>query len=297
MPHASEYGFFLNIPRFLDTIYGTASSNGTMYPAVLTDSVYLVATQFCESNDLKAKQSALLNQALQDLPAAMHDSSSAAIVYALQAEVLLSYYFFNNNRKLEGAYHVNAAVSITLACKFQRIRSSRQRSPTSSQATYNLPPPRDAIEEGERINAFWTVFILDRSWAVALGSAPGLTDDDATGTQIDIPWPLDMASYENVRVSVLGSCMSNSDVDLFLSVGWLQMLGAIAPCRRSCKILHLIGTIKACWRCMRRLRPCTIKPLDLHRRCNQVSLEFFFPPKRTSCADISTKPTLALKRG
>lgn len=198
VPQALEYGFFLHIPRFLETVYGT-SNRGPRYPPVLMDSVYLVAAQFCESSELRAKQPMLLNQALQDLPAAMLDSSSPAIVYALQAEVLLSYYFFNNNRKLEGAYHANAAVSITLACKFHSIRSSRQRSAVSSQGTYNLPPPRGAIEEGERINAFWAVFILDRSWAVALGSAPGLTDDEATGTQIDAPWPLDMASYENVR--------------------------------------------------------------------------------------------------
>lgn len=51
---------------------------------------------------------------------------------------------------------------------------------------------------GERLDAFWTVFTMDRTWAVVLQSPTIISDDDHVGAQIDSPWPLDMESYENV---------------------------------------------------------------------------------------------------
>ncbi len=119
----------------------------------------------------------------------------------MQAEVLLANYFFNANRQLEGVYHTNAAVSIAMASKLHTIRSAG-RSRSGDSSTYRLPPPADALEEGERINGFWTVFTLDRCWAIASGSPPAFTDDEATGTQIDTPWPMDLPMYQSVSISV-----------------------------------------------------------------------------------------------
>ncbi|THH26916.1 hypothetical protein EUX98_g7276 [Antrodiella citrinella] len=61
-----------------------------------------------------------------------------------------------------------------------------------------LPTQQDQItrrigEEGERINAFWTTYILDRGWSVAQGSH---ANDVFLGVQIDTPWPQEMGSYE-----------------------------------------------------------------------------------------------------
>ena len=56
----------------------------------------------------------------------------------------------------------------------------------------------DPIEEGERIDAFWQVYILDKAWAVALKSPSSISEDGLWGTQIDTPWPLRMQEYEQV---------------------------------------------------------------------------------------------------
>ena len=58
--------------------------------------------------------------------------------------------------------------------------------------------PRDATEEGERINAFWTVFVLDRCWSVWMQSPSVLIDETSASTQVDTPWPLDLIGYEQV---------------------------------------------------------------------------------------------------
>jgi hypothetical protein len=51
------------------------------------------------------------------------------------------------------------------------------------------------VEEGERIQAFWTVFTLERVWGFALGTPPRVRSGDG-GVSIEAPWPLDMVQYE-----------------------------------------------------------------------------------------------------
>ncbi|KAJ3558426.1 hypothetical protein NM688_g927 [Phlebia brevispora] len=58
----------------------------------------------------------------------------------------------------------------------------------------------DAVQAGELVNAFWTVFILDKLWAVALGASSSITDH-ISGVPISTPWPLSMEAYEEVRIS------------------------------------------------------------------------------------------------
>ena len=62
-----------------------------------------------------------------------------------------------------------------------------------------LPEPQDQVEEGERINGFWTSYWMSRVWAVVLGVPSPVFDVDGA-TQIDTPWPLDMEVYERVRI-------------------------------------------------------------------------------------------------
>lgn len=65
---------------------------------------------------------------------------------------------------------------------------------------------------GERLDAFWTVFTMDRAWAVVLHSPTIISDDDHVGAQVDSPWPLDMESYENVSTSCQLPHVNNSMV-------------------------------------------------------------------------------------
>ncbi|KAI9060917.1 hypothetical protein FKP32DRAFT_994942 [Trametes sanguinea] len=196
--HATEFGFFLHIHRFLDKVFasGAAPSNSLR---ILLNVMYLVGAKLSNNPQVQAQEQAYLTRALQHLPAALPEDPRGAI-YVMQAEVILANYFFSSNRQLEGVYHMNAAVSIAMASKLHMVRSARRSRSTADAASYRLPPPVDTLEEGERINGFWTVFILDRCWAVGTGSAPAFTDDEANGTQIDTPWPMDLAAYQTVGV-------------------------------------------------------------------------------------------------
>ncbi|KAH9940808.1 uncharacterized protein BXZ73DRAFT_98636 [Epithele typhae] len=192
--HANEFGFFLHIHRFLDKVYAQSTPSHSL--TILLNVIYLLGAKFSNNPQVHSQEQAYLALALQHLPKALPEDPRGAI-YVMQAEVLLANYFFNGHRQLEGVYHTNAAVSIAMASKLHMIRSSRRSRSSAEANAYRLPPPADTLEEGERINGFWTVFILDRCWAVATGLAPAITDDDALGTQIDTPWPMDLAMYHS----------------------------------------------------------------------------------------------------
>ncbi|EED81858.1 predicted protein [Postia placenta Mad-698-R] len=192
--HASEVGFFLHIQRFLQNI---AIGPYPDHISALLNAIYLLGAQFSNDVQLQAQQDRYLSHAIDLVTPAMSSGNPSAVIYVLQTEVLLAYYFFDNNRALEGTYHMQAAGSTALACRLHQIRSARPSTGSLGGAQYNLPPPVDYIEEGERVNAFWAAFVLDKCWSTVLGSSPALTDDASRCSQIDVPWPLDMRSYEN----------------------------------------------------------------------------------------------------
>jgi Fungal specific transcription factor domain len=143
---------------------------------------------------------------MQQMSMALSSTHPKTVLHTMQAEVLLAHYFFRTSRLLEGRYHYNAAVSLAIGSGLHRIRSNRELVP-ALQFTgdiYSSPPaPQDSVEEGERIDGFWTVFILDKCWSACLNSPSLFTDDNALGTQIDTPWPLDTEGYEQVRAGYI----------------------------------------------------------------------------------------------
>ncbi|KAE9382660.1 hypothetical protein BT96DRAFT_790905, partial [Gymnopus androsaceus JB14] len=99
----------------------------------------------------------------------------------------LANYFYFAGRILEGKYHTTAAASLVLSSGIHKIRTS---SPDAS-GYLNLNPlaePRDAIEEGERINAFWTVLTLDAFWNTVHG-VPSSIPYTTPMARVDTPWP------------------------------------------------------------------------------------------------------------
>ena len=69
-----------------------------------------------------------------------------------------------------------------------------------------LPPPADSVEEGERVQAFWNVFIVDRYWSVWSQSPSALVQEALPSMQEDTPWPIEMEGYEQVRRGALQPC-------------------------------------------------------------------------------------------
>ncbi|TFK35228.1 hypothetical protein BDQ12DRAFT_655730 [Crucibulum laeve] len=196
LPFASEFGFFLNASRFQASALTQKPQGHPSRPApALMTTAYLWGIHLSRDPSLLAHEQTYLTRALQQTSTALSGNHPNKVIHGLQAEVLLAYYFFANGRFLEGKYHVTAAVSISVSAGLNKIRS---RNPTSAVAS--ISPARDSVEEGERINACWTVFTLDKCWAAALDTPPNLIDPtDKLDAQIDTPWPMEMSEYEQGR--------------------------------------------------------------------------------------------------
>ncbi|KAM5531794.1 hypothetical protein V8D89_014564 [Ganoderma adspersum] len=207
VPHSSSLSFFLHMPRFIQAMQlpGGDPRRAQLSPALL-NAVYLWGAHLSTLNTIRGYEPAFLARATAALSSALRDSHYN-VMHLIQAEVLVANCFFSMSRFLEGRYHCSAAVALVLSCRLTKVRSAADGPPPHGRApathmhieprqNQHLPLPRDAIEEGERIRGFWSVYALDKSWAVALGSPSHFNGVAQSGTHIDTPWPLEMAQFE-----------------------------------------------------------------------------------------------------
>ncbi|KAG7100236.1 hypothetical protein E1B28_002010 [Marasmius oreades] len=221
-------GFFLNPTRFWDTAPGHPSDSltpgllGTIY--VLGSHLQSSASESeleSESGEQRPSQLQLqlqlqhsLPRSLSEVPTMLNSTHPHRTVHSIQAEVLLSTYFFDTGRMVEGMYHLNQAVSVVIGAGLDRhrggvgSRSAVTSNPHSHQGIgigIGMSPPRQAIEEGERINAFWMVYMLSNVWGAMVGSYAF----EGIGT----PWgQFDLTDYEQVLYGVhaLALCAESS---------------------------------------------------------------------------------------
>ncbi|KAH8115853.1 hypothetical protein DFH11DRAFT_1506802, partial [Phellopilus nigrolimitatus] len=252
LPHASALGFALSPERFLDDLSLPILHPGRPHAALLY-AVILWAVRFSQVPDFMQHEGLFLQRAI----IALHDDVSGSLdkldsftlakqrVHAIQAEILLSQFFFSVGRLFEGRCHANAAVSLAVSCGLYHINTtSRDRSKSTSSCTpshthdastatgaeefsshFQLADARDALELGEQIRIFWAVYAMDRCWSVALQAPCFLSDDPALGTQIDTPWPQDIEEYGWMSINFLTSTIapSRETVKRFLAKETVQI--------------------------------------------------------------------------
>ena len=92
-------------------------------------------------------------------------------IYAIQASVLLAYYFFVAGRPVEGQYHSNSAVTLALSMGLHCVAANNAQDlgPLAGQPLLALAPALDAMELGERIRLFLQAYFLDHCWSVTHG--------------------------------------------------------------------------------------------------------------------------------
>ncbi|KAI3612458.1 hypothetical protein WG66_010051 [Moniliophthora roreri] len=213
LPQGDNFGFFLNATRFWEATLSSLPIGHPSRPTpALLSAVYLVAHYLATRQTQDQRHQQLLSQALQEAASTLTSTHPNRVMHGIQAEVLLSTYLFDNGRILEGKYHLSTAVSLAIGAGLHQIRSQQNRSPS-------LPPPVDPIEEGERINAFWTVYMLSNMWGVAVGSTSSTIFDTNPSSEIDTPWPLDMSEYERASIYAWPGSVQLSDFFPFTQRG------------------------------------------------------------------------------
>ncbi|PSR71038.1 hypothetical protein PHLCEN_2v13086 [Hermanssonia centrifuga] len=199
LSHAGKFGFFLDPARFLNSLSAPSAAR-PLPPSVLRNAVYLWGIHLSQDPQYTVREPIFLGRTLRSVHIALSTAQEQQqnTLHVLQAEILLANYFFHNNRLLEAKFHSSASVSLAFMCNLHQIMS---RQPATG--TYNflspgpawIPPATDAVDEAERIQAWWTTFILDKSWVVALGAPAMINESQEPVTMVDTPWPLTMELY------------------------------------------------------------------------------------------------------
>ncbi|KAF7333633.1 Zn(2)-C6 fungal-type domain-containing protein [Mycena sanguinolenta] len=189
LAYSSEFGFFLDCTRFRQSalLPFPIGHHSRPSPALLSV-VYLWGLRLSGQPDLMTQEPTFLARALDLSSKGLSGNHPHKVMHTLQAEILLSYFFFSSSRALEGKYHASAAISLSLSSSLHLIRSENHPPPGV------LPPPADAVEEGERIHAWWAVIILDSAFAVGLCETPGFAHRESLSV-VDTPWPLEFEGY------------------------------------------------------------------------------------------------------
>lgn len=204
LPHSSELGFFLDKSRFavLVTRGDSSGSHSRPCPALLY-ATYLWGDHFrrvCDVAQQRTFESRALRHCTLDLASSTHPDR---ILHLIQANVLLAYYYLHNARLPEAVYFATGAATLVTSSGLHQSSASK------------LPMPRDKVEAGERIDAFWNVFALTRTLAIlARSTSPSLcTLLEVLGCDADVPWPSESASNEapQHRESAAASFMQGND--------------------------------------------------------------------------------------
>ncbi|OBZ78443.1 hypothetical protein A0H81_02007 [Grifola frondosa] len=160
LKYASQVGFFMNISRFLSAVSNGESSAGGIGDA-LVQAVYLWGSHLSVSDVSRARAPSFLSRSLQEVsksvPSIVTETSDYRVVQTIQAEVLLSNYFFTTGRFLEGRYHSLAAVALVTGSRLHQLGSNMD---PIMETTGNM----ESVTFGENVCAFWTVYTLDNCW-------------------------------------------------------------------------------------------------------------------------------------
>lgn len=193
IPHAIVFGFFLHVERFKQAALQSQPYN--LSPALL-NTVFLWGAQLSTSSVISAHEHIFLQRALASISSEVRTQGSPSqLLHTVQAQVLLATYFFRNSQFLEAEFHINGAISISFNLDLHRDQPH-------ANVLSVFGDSDDSIADGERVQAFWTIFVLHRQLMLSIR-----TPTNAFGPlenpflEIDTPWPIDMAGYDTVSVT------------------------------------------------------------------------------------------------
>jgi len=194
-PHRRQCGLEIHMGRLRDSL--SLPLPKQRHP-VLMNAIFLWACYMSRPGPLCQHETHYLTRALEGLNDAL--KHAVKVVDIVQASCLLSMYFLCNGRNLEGSYHASAAASLAVQYGLHGGITNKATAWASEFNTFKLEPPKDAVEEGERILTFWQVYNLDRCWSVVLQKPASIVDSRNAFNSINAPWPQPLEEYEAGRI-------------------------------------------------------------------------------------------------
>ncbi|TCD67723.1 hypothetical protein EIP91_012022 [Steccherinum ochraceum] len=203
MAHSNDFGFFLNKQRFINYCTRKFSSSTHNAPAdFLLSAVFLWGSHFAQDDRWPVVEETYATHCAE-LAAAAQTSGAINPIHVIQAEILLANYYLYSARFNEARKHISICVSLVLTHRLGKMRGQLNTGAESRLYLVKMDhagPSEDLVDEGERIYAFWTVYTLDKMWALALDRQSFIADDGSPISTIETPWPLAMEEFQKGNV-------------------------------------------------------------------------------------------------
>ncbi|KAL7414127.1 hypothetical protein BDY24DRAFT_387702 [Mrakia frigida] len=201
-----QFGLVLHVGRFFGSLDGPPEAR----PAgALLFAMYTCACRFSTNPDIRALEDTFFLLAKRHIDIGVATYVDQRLVQVVQASSILAAYIYSNpdskSRYLEGWLQGGASMRLAQGCLLHRISPMDITSlmaffaeglpplETNYKASWPssaLPAPKDGIELGERIHAFWSAFTVDQLGAVATGRS------GSSLVEIETPFPRPLADYE-----------------------------------------------------------------------------------------------------
>ncbi|KDQ18702.1 hypothetical protein BOTBODRAFT_42304 [Botryobasidium botryosum FD-172 SS1] len=180
--------FELYVPRFIESL--SLPPGQGPHPALL-NVIYALACHFSPSSILSPHEPFFISRTLKALSQSLCHADR--LLHFIVASALLARYYAFKGRLLESQAMSGANARFGYALGLHKIPSRIwKRSAGNAHGPYAtlLPPPKDPIELGERINVFWALFLNDRAISLGTGSPCAIRDTD-----IETPWPAPIEAF------------------------------------------------------------------------------------------------------
>ncbi|KDQ11096.1 hypothetical protein BOTBODRAFT_35632 [Botryobasidium botryosum FD-172 SS1] len=175
----------ISIPRLMASLELPPSHPDSTHPGLLDAMLLHACIQSPEFNHM---QHLFLYRARKHL--------NKSLMYAdrlfdfLMGSSLVAMYHYYTGNLLEGNSSLSGIMLFAMGMGLHQISSLKLASPESSF----LPPPRDMVELGERINMFWMLYTNDIAGSLVAGMPLALS-----GKRITTVWPCPLQYYEDHR--------------------------------------------------------------------------------------------------
>ncbi|KAF8649378.1 hypothetical protein AX16_005819 [Volvariella volvacea WC 439] len=201
IPYSVEFGFFLCPDQFFNAALQPASFGDPQRPTPgLLSAVYLWGAHLSHEDLYTRHENIFLTRALQFTATDIVSDHPNKVLHALQAQVLLAYYFLRTGRIVEAKVQTAAAVTLALENGLHQLQASASSPSYVVSPDGSLSPsqePSHARSDADFINCWWAVFGLHKLISAGTDSSVNYFGNvDSLRLQIDTPWPMDPSQYQ-----------------------------------------------------------------------------------------------------
>ncbi|CAE6431220.1 hypothetical protein ACGC1H_001293 [Rhizoctonia solani] len=205
LPYRKQVGLEIWIPGFLASLH--LPPERRPHPGLMW-MIYSFAAYFSVEPELSARLPAFLERARRVLEESF--ANGDRLFDYIRGQTLYAALKYLAGRTNEGAMAAASACHAAIVCGLHKITSAEVAQQTQyrersryriKRVEFQLEPATTPREHGERITAFWQLFLVDYAAAATTGSLAMFRDDGDERSRVETVFPRPLEEYESGQAS------------------------------------------------------------------------------------------------